>query len=145
KKSTSKSKPTAKDLQLRREKWRKATGVVFVLISLYLMIAFISYLYTWKYDQDKVLQFTWQSFFQANLNVENWLGRLRAYVSNAFFFWGFDMPSILFIALGLRLGIDLLTKRSLYPFLIMTRNAIAIMPFMSLLLEFFFRNSEFAW
>jgi S-DNA-T family DNA segregation ATPase FtsK/SpoIIIE len=127
------------------ERWRKLLGVLFILFAVYLAIAFTSYLYTWKFDQDKVLNFTFQSFIQSDLEVENWLGRLGAYVSNAFFYWGFGLPSIVVIMLSIRFGFDLIRKKSLKPFFILLRNAIVLMAFASLVLEFLFRNSSFTW
>ncbi len=127
------------------ERWRKIIGVFSILFAVYLAVAFTSYLYTWKYDQDKVLNFTFNSFFESGLKVENWLGRLGAYVSNAFFYYGFGLPSIVVILLCLRLGFDLIRKKPLMPLLILTRNSIAIMAFSSLVLEFLFRNSSFTW
>lgn len=127
------------------ERWRKLFGVLCVLMAMYLIIAFVSYLYTWKYDQDKVIHFTWSSFFQKDLVVENWLGRLGAFISNAFFYYGFGVPSVVFIVLLLRLGVDLLKKNSLRSFAILTRNLIAGMAFFSLFFEFVFRKSNFTW
>ncbi len=126
-------------------RWRKVFGIVSILAAIYLAIAFVSYLYTWKYDQDKVLHFTWASFFQKNLAVENWLGRLGAYVSNAFFYYGFGLPSMVIVLLLLKLGVDLIKKNSLRPLGILARNMIAGMAFFSLLLEFLFRSSAFTW
>jgi S-DNA-T family DNA segregation ATPase FtsK/SpoIIIE len=127
------------------ERWRKIIGVFVILFAVYLAVAFTSYLYTWKYDQDKVLNFTFNSFFQSDLQVDNWLGRLGAYVSNAFFYYGFGLPSIVVIMLCLRFGFDLIRKRPLMPFMILSRNAIVVMAFASLVLEFVFRNSAFTW
>jgi DNA segregation ATPase FtsK/SpoIIIE, S-DNA-T family len=126
-------------------RWRKVFGIISILGAIYLAIAFVSYLYTWKYDQDKVLHFTWSSFFQKNLAVENWLGRLGAYISNAFFYYGFGLPSMVVVLLLLKLGVDLIKRNSLRPLSIMTRNMIAGMAFFSLLLEFIFRSSAFTW
>ncbi|MFM2392923.1 MAG: translocase FtsK [Bacteroidota bacterium] len=127
------------------DRWRRVLGIVSILAAIYLLIAFVSYLYTWKYDQDKVLHFTWSSFFQKDLNVENWLGRLGAYVSNGFFYYGFGLPSMVLVLLLLKFGVDLIKKNPLKPLLIMARNMIAGMAFFSLLLEFVFRNSSFTW
>jgi DNA segregation ATPase FtsK/SpoIIIE, S-DNA-T family len=126
-------------------KWRRIIGIVSILFAIYLTIAFISYLYTWKTDQDKVLHFTLSSFFQKNLIVENWLGRLGAYVSNAFFYYGFGVPSMATALLFLRFGVDLIKHHSMRSFLIFARNVIALMAFFSLLLEFIFINSAFTW
>ena len=127
------------------ERWRKVFGIVSLLAAIYLAIAFVSYLYTWKFDQDKVLHFTWSSFFQKDLAVENWLGRLGAYISNAFFYYGFGLPSMVVVILLLRLGVDLIKRNPIKPLLILSRNLIAAMAFFSLVLEFTFRSSAFTW
>lgn len=144
-KSTKKSSSNKFRFRFRDERLRKITGLFFILLSFYLGIAFISYLYSWKYDQDKVLHFTWSSFFEPGLTVKNWLGRLGAYVSNMFFYYGFGLPSLLFVMLFMKLGIDLIAGRSLKPFLILARNSIATIAFLSVLLRFMFSKSEFSW
>jgi S-DNA-T family DNA segregation ATPase FtsK/SpoIIIE len=130
---------------LKDERWPKIIGVICLFFSLYLSVAFISYFYTWKIDQDKVLEFSWQVLFQGDLSVANWLGRFGALVSNAFFYWGFGLPSIVVIFLLIKLGIALVRKRSLGPFFVAAKYALIIMAFMSLALEFFLRSSEFTW
>lgn len=130
---------------LKDERIPKIIGVVLILTSIYLAIAFVSYLYTWKVDQDKVLKFSWGMLFQGDLSVHNWLGRLGAIISNMFFYWGFGLPSMIFVIMMIRLGFDLIRKRPLLPFLIFARNSLVIMAFFSLLLEFLFRRSEFTW
>ncbi len=127
------------------ERWPKITGVVCIFFALYLSVAFISYFYTWQVDQDKVLKFSWQVLFQSDLSVENWLGRLGALLSNAFFYWGFGLPSIVIIFLLIKLGIALLRRATLKPFFHSAKYAIILMAFFSLALEFFLRNSEFTW
>lgn len=144
-KSTKKSSSNRFRFRISDERFRKITGLFLILLSLYLGIAFISYLYSWKYDQDKVLHFTWSSFFEPGLTVKNWLGRLGAYVSNMFFYYGFGLPSLLFVMLFMKLGIDLIAGRSLKPFLILARNSIATIAFLSILLRFIFSKSEFSW
>ena len=130
---------------LKDERLPKLLGVILVLAAIYLAIAFVSYLYTWKFDQDKVLKFSWGMLLQGDLSVQNWLGRLGAILSNLFFYWGFGFPSVVVVVLLIRLGLDLIRRRSLIPFLIFARNSFVIMAFCSLVLEFVFRKSEFAW
>jgi S-DNA-T family DNA segregation ATPase FtsK/SpoIIIE len=127
------------------ERIPKLSGVLLILGAIYLAVSFVSYLYTWKVDQDKVLKFSWGMLFQSDLNVQNWLGRLGAIVSNAFFYWGFGLPSMIFVVLIIRLGFDLLRRKPLTPFFSMARNAIVFIAFSSLVLEFIFRRSEFTW
>ena len=137
--------PTKPRFNWNDERIPKIVGVVSILVSVYLAIAFISYLYTWKADQDKVLQFSWRMLTQADLIADNWLGRLGAIISNMFFYWGFGLPSVIFVVLLIRLGFDLVRQRPLMPFWVLTRNSLIIMAFFSLLLEFVFRKSEFTW
>ncbi len=147
--ASKKQKPTPTSVIARfnfgDERWQKFIGILFILMSIYLTIAFVSYLYTWKYDQDKVLQFSWGMLFQGDLNVQNWLGRLGAIISNMFFYWGFGLPSMIIVVLLFKLGFDMIRRKSLFPFLVFLRNSIVIMAFFSLLLEFLFRRSEFTW
>jgi DNA segregation ATPase FtsK/SpoIIIE, S-DNA-T family len=142
---TSTKTKMAKAASGRDERARKLLGILFIFTAIYLAIAFTSYFYTWKYDQDKVIHFTWSSFFESDLSVKNWLGRLGAYISNAFFYWGFGLPSMVFIVLFARLGLDMIRKKPLMPFFIMARNVLMGVAFMSLFLEFTFRSSEFTW
>lgn len=129
----------------RDERFPKIFGVILILAAIYLAIAFVSYLYTWKLDQDKVLRFSWGMLLQGDLNVQNWLGRLGAIISNMFFYWGFGLPSMMVVVLLIRFGLDLVRRRSLIPFMVFARNSFVIMAFFSLLLEFIFRRSEFTW
>lgn len=143
KKSVTKRKRNS--VNLNDERWRKFFGLFCWLVAIYLAIAFVSYMFTWKVDQDKVLRFSWQVLFQGDLSVSNWLGRLGAVTSNAFFYWGFGLPSTTFVFLLLRLGYDLIKKRNLKAFWNFAGNLLLISLFLSLCLEFAFRNSEFTW
>ncbi|WP_235296585.1 FtsK/SpoIIIE family DNA translocase [Portibacter marinus] len=134
-----------KTLKLKDERWRKFFGLFCWLVAIYLAIAFVSYLFTWKVDQDKVLKFSWMVLFQGDLGVSNWLGRLGAVTSNAFFYWGYGLPSVTTVFLLLRLGYDLIKRRRLGPFWLLTGNVVLISLFFSLCLEFAFSNSEFTW
>lgn len=144
-KSTTKKKTRKKKKQTPDGRVHKIVGIMCLMLAIYLSIAFVSYMYTWKTDQDKVLQFSWEIMLQGDLSVSNWLGRLGAFVSNAFFYWGFGLPSIVFVFLLFRLGVDLIRRISLTPFLFMAKNALIAMAFLSLVLEFLFRGSDFTW
>ena len=59
----------------------KILGVLCGFFALYLVIAFISYLFTWKADQDQVLKLSWAILMDNTVTVTNWLGRLGAVIS----------------------------------------------------------------
>jgi len=124
---------------------RKITGILCLFASVYLMIAFVSYLSTWKADQDKVLKFSWNLIFAGDQKVDNWLGRLGAYVSNLFMYWTFGISSLLVVPLVFKLGLDLIRKSNFNQFFNWFRTSLVIAAFASILLEFIFRGSDFAW
>jgi len=133
KKSTAKK---SRSSSIKDERIPKILGVVSILLAIYLTVSFVSYLYTWKTDQDKVLAFSWEVLFQKDLTVDNWLG---------IFYWGFGLPSSAIIVLLSKLGIDLIRKRPLKEFWYMAKHVLLFMAFASLCLEFMFRNSDFTW
>ena len=59
---TRKAKKT-KSFRLTDERIRKISGIMLILLSFYLLIAFTSYFISWKADQDKVLRFSTDMLF----------------------------------------------------------------------------------
>jgi S-DNA-T family DNA segregation ATPase FtsK/SpoIIIE len=85
----------------------KIAGLFFLLMSLFFLIAFTSYLFTWQQDQSYVSAANggWHNLFtsQAELKlkgidpVENWLGKFGALLSNQFIFEWFGIASFFFV------------------------------------------------
>ncbi len=100
----------------RDERTWKIVGTLSLLISIFLFIAFISYFFTWKEDQDQVLNnesgFLWGS--ENNKHVANLLGRLGAYLSHFFIYRGFGIASLLFCTFFFVSGINLLFNRKVF-------------------------------
>ncbi len=134
-----------KGLNFSDERIRKIGGISIVLISIYLTIAFTSYFFTWKTDQDQVLNFSTSILFNGDVVVSNWLGRLGALVSNAFFYWGFGLASVFFVIIFFKLGFTILFKGSMKKFFNFLIYALYGIAFVSIVLEFIFRDSAFSW
>src|SRR5450631_3766401 len=66
---------------IRDERTHKIIGAVFLLISIFLFIAFTSYLFTWREDQDKVFRGISILAPSQDSKVVNLLGSLGAYIS----------------------------------------------------------------
>lgn len=98
---------------VRDERTWKITGAVFLLIAIFLCIAFISYFFTWKEDQDIA-----GSGFAALLTNENkannLLGRLGAVLSHFFIFNGFGIASFLICTFFFVVGTNLLFNRKVF-------------------------------
>ena len=45
-------------------------GLFFLFVAIMLFVAFGSYLFTWKDDQDKVLNFSWKIIFSKEAMIE---------------------------------------------------------------------------
>ena len=98
---------------VRDERTWKITGAVSLLISIFLFIAFISYLFTWKEDQDKVSQGA-SILFDNDIKVNNLLGRLGAYISHYFIYKGFGVASLLICTFFFVVGVNLLFTRRVF-------------------------------
>ena len=129
----------------RDERIPKLLGAFFILLSFYLLIAFVSYLFTWKADQDKVLRFSWGLMAQGDLTASNWLGRLGAILSHTFFYWGFGVASFVFVYISARFGGLLMARKPLRPFWNELKYLLISLVFVSLSLEFIFAHAAFSW
>ncbi len=123
----------------------KILGVLCGFLALYLVIAFISYIFTWKADQDQVLRLSWSILMDSSVIVNNWLGRLGAVVSNLFLYWGFGIGSFLLIPIVLRIGYSLIKKISIMASIEFYQKTFIGMCFISILSAFLFQNASFPW
>ncbi len=123
----------------------KVLGLIFMFFGIYLTIALISYLFTWQGDQDKVLHYSWGLLFNGDVTVQNWLGRLGAILSNGFIYWGFGIPSILFVFLLIKFGFVLIKRESLKTYLKTFTQVLLLTCFLSIVLEFIMHASPFSW
>jgi DNA segregation ATPase FtsK/SpoIIIE, S-DNA-T family len=85
-------------------------GILLVLLAIALGISFISYFVNGKYDQSELGNFT-----NRESHVQNWLGKLGAFLSDFFIYKGFGVASFLFVRLlfltGAYLVLDLAVSK----------------------------------
>ncbi|MEM1358639.1 MAG: DNA translocase FtsK 4TM domain-containing protein [Bacteroidota bacterium] len=98
---------------LNDERIPKLFGILLLLCAIYLGVAFLSYLFTWKVDQDRVLRFSWKLLLNDGPTVDNWLGRLGAFLSNFYMYYLFGLPSFGVVYLRWRLGLNRLRRQPL--------------------------------
>src|SRR5690242_2693805 len=72
-------------------------GFLFIFISLFLFVAFISYLFTGKADQSVVDAVFDASVRESGAEAENWMRLTGAVVSHLFIFKWFGIASFLFV------------------------------------------------
>ncbi len=81
---------------LKDERLHKIIGLFMLLLSVYLLIAFTSFLFTWKTDQDKVVGSWMDVLMQPDSTVDNWLGKFGAIISHQFIHNWFGVSSFIF-------------------------------------------------
>lgn len=97
----------------RDERTWKIIGTVFILFAAFLLISFISYLFTWKADQD-VAKKGFSALFDNSLTAQNLLGRLGALISHLFINYGFGIASFLICTFFFVVGVNLLFRRRVF-------------------------------
>ena len=122
-----------------KKKLKSSIGAILILLSFYFFLACLSYIFTWKEDQDRVLDKSLFTFlFDGNEEpVTNWLGKFGAWSSHLFIYRWFGISSfgicfLLFIS-GVKILLDII--------LVPIRKSFAIVSIMmvwsSLFLGFF--------
>ncbi|MBS1531288.1 MAG: DNA translocase FtsK 4TM domain-containing protein [Bacteroidetes bacterium] len=127
----------------------KITGLFLLIMSVFFLIAFTSYLFTWQEDQSYVSAANggWHNLFKTqqelidngikNPVVDNWLGKFGALLSNQFIFEWFGVASFLFVFVFFIIGYRLLFKVRLYPVSKTLGYSFFLLVFISVTLGFF--------
>jgi S-DNA-T family DNA segregation ATPase FtsK/SpoIIIE len=92
---------------VRDERTQKVIGVFILGLSFFLLVAFISYMFTWQEDQDKIFAHGLSILAPNSFPITNVLGAFGAFVSHFFFFKGFGIASFLFCAFLFVVGVNL--------------------------------------
>jgi DNA segregation ATPase FtsK/SpoIIIE, S-DNA-T family len=131
-------------LDFSDERVPKLFGAILLFLAAYLAIAFTSYLFTWKADQDAVLRFSWRLLFMGDeeITIENWLGRLGAIVSNGFIYWTFGIPCLILVYLAYRYGWALIRQEPMGHLRWTLRYMLMFMVFSAILLHFFTKGFD---
>jgi DNA segregation ATPase FtsK/SpoIIIE, S-DNA-T family len=92
----------------RNEKFKFILGIFILLVSAYLLVAFVSFLFFGAADQSK-LDLPWkQLVFESDLNVQNKAGKTGAYLAEKIMNQGFGISSFLFVYLLVITGFKIL-------------------------------------
>lgn len=102
---------------LKSRRLKKAVGFFFVLLSVFMLLSFVSYLFSWKYD-DALLNgrlFNWALLTDRHVITENMMGRLGAITAHWFINKWFGIASFLFVLLLFVVGFRFLFRITLLP------------------------------
>lgn len=147
KKKNSKSKA---DSEQKKGNIRKVAGLFCLLVSAFLFIAFVSYLFTYKADNSEVFNQPWNYLW--NIAPEetedfspagNILGRFGAVSAHVFIYNGMGLASFVWVYLFFIVGVNLVLKRKVFPIIKNIKNGLLIAIWLSVTLSFFFGNYLF--
>ncbi|MBG9378133.1 DNA translocase FtsK 4TM domain-containing protein [Panacibacter sp. DH6] len=129
---------------VKDERTTKIAGAVSLLVAIFLFIAFTSYIFTWKEDQD-MARLGVGIFTADDVKVTNLLGALGAYISHTFIANGFGLASYLFCTFFFVLGVNLLFGKKVYSLARNLRYLILGLLVISVALAFPTKGAEFSW
>ena len=120
-------------------RFKRISGIFLLFIALYLFFAFVSYLFSWKADQNLVInQGLFEFLFSPDqVVIENWLGKFGAWISHFFIYRGFGLASFGFILIALVIGVKQLFNFKILPPVSTTFITLTFICWTSLLLGFF--------
>ena len=83
-------------------RFKLATGFFLMIVGIYLFLALLSYLFTWRADESVVQAISDSSLLESGHEAENWLGLYGALISHYIVFrWfgiaAFFLPPLLFV------------------------------------------------
>ncbi|MFN8238228.1 MAG: DNA translocase FtsK 4TM domain-containing protein [Chitinophagales bacterium] len=118
-------------------------GLFFLFIAILLFVAFCSYLFTWKDDQDKVLNFSWRIIFSKEVLVQNSMGRIGALLAHVFYFDLFGIASFFIPYIFFTIGINLTFKEKIFKLVKIFFTSLFWIVFVSTLASFIFPDASF--
>ncbi len=131
-----------KDLARDERTW-KIIGFIFLFVSFFLLISFISYFFTWENDQSEIRKGI--SIFDDKANIHNLLGILGAFISHFFIYKGFGVASLLICTFFFVVGVNLLFGKKVWSVWKNLRYVTIGMLVLSVCLAFLFSDSQFSF
>ncbi|MEO6303274.1 MAG: DNA translocase FtsK 4TM domain-containing protein [Bacteroidia bacterium] len=126
----------------QNERTQKILGLLLVLFSAYLAIAFVSYFFTWQIDQDKVLGSS-DELFLPETKVKNWLGKAGALVSHLFMYKGFGAASFILVPVLFMYGLQKVVQKKLINVGAFNAKWLFLLVWSSLVLSYIFSETLF--
>lgn len=124
------------------ERFTVTVGVVFIAFSILLALSFTSYLFTWKSDQS-ILNIPFHTLlFDNSIEVDNWVGKIGAVLSNLMIHNWFGLASFSIILIFILIGFRLLQVKIL-PLSRTIFLALVITIWLSIVFAYFFADRMF--
>lgn len=126
------------------ERTLKITGTVFVLVSLFLLISFVSYFFNWRQDFTQASRGT-EILWDYDTPVANLMGKLGALTSHLFIYKLFGVASILICTFFFVVGVNLIVNKNVFSVWRNLKYVTLGMLTVSTILSYLLHNQEFSW
>lgn len=125
--------------RFNEQKMRRIFGSILLLFAVFFTLAYTSYFLTWKTDQDLVMgKGLFSYLFESDSpEVENWLGKLGAWISHYFVYRWFGVSTIVIALLSFVVGARMLFRVNLFNLKRAIPILLVAMPYFSVFLGFF--------
>jgi len=130
---------------VKDERTMKILGAVSLLVSLFLFVAFTSYLFTWQEDQDMVQLWRTQLFSLQDVKANNLLGYIGAFVAYQIMFNGFGIAAYLFCTFFFVLGVNLFFTKPIFSLWRNVRYVLLGLLVLSTCFAYLTPNTAFSW
>lgn len=126
----------------RNERTQKIIGLSLLLAAVCLCIALVSYFFTWDVDQDKILG-TETDLLNPDTKIQNWLGKIGAWVSHLCMYRGFGVLSFLLVPVIALYGFQKLVQKVAFQSQAFHAKWLFIMVWGSMLTAYLFSDSYY--
>jgi S-DNA-T family DNA segregation ATPase FtsK/SpoIIIE len=121
-------------------RFARVTGFFIILLGVYLLLAFTSYLLSWKLDSSILDNNDAGILIDSTVQVQNWTGKLGAWMAHLFIKRGIGIAAYLFLLILFTAGFRLVAGVRILPFSKTLRYSILGMIWISVMFGFAFRN-----
>ncbi len=128
------------------QRWKTISGLIIVVLSFLSFIAFCSYSFTWRLDQDKVFNASVGGFFNvAKLEYANTIGSWGAFIAHWCIYDGVGVAAYFWSIVLMAFGVNLMRKNFKLPTWSLTQFGILTTFWLTTLLSFVTPHAGFAW
>jgi S-DNA-T family DNA segregation ATPase FtsK/SpoIIIE len=130
---------------VKDERTSKILGAISMLFTIFMFVAFTSYLFTWQDDQSMVQLWRTQLFTINDVKANNLLGYVGAFFAYQVMFNGFGVAAYLFCTFFFVLGVNLFFTKPIFSLWRNLRYVILGLLVLSTCFAFITPNTAFSW
>lgn len=119
---------------------KKIFGILLLFAGFYALVSVVSYCFTWRNDQDKILADFWEVFGNPEIILQNWLGKTGALIAHLLVYRGFGISSLALTVIAIFSGLRVTFGLKKIPLRRISFNLIFWMVWISVLMGYLFKN-----